>query len=107
MNNENYKKNIEEFREEFIEFNSPDKNINGEFNVQEEIKNNNIILIIKEKCGVMEDLIKITKSNSYHSFRTTKPENDDENEQIFEDGVLYLNRLTHRDITLKQRKFNK
>ena len=108
LNNENYKKNIEEFRKEFTEFNNPDKYIKGEFNVQEEIKNNNIILNIKEKCGVMEDLIKITKSNSYHSFRTIKPENDDdEDEQIFEDGVLYWNRLTHRDITLKQRKFDK
>ena len=107
LNNENYKKNIEEFREEFIEFNNPDKNINGEFNVQEEIKNNNIISIIKEKCGVMEDLIKITKSNSYHRFRTIKPENDDEDEQIFEGGVLYWNRFTHRDITFKQRKLDK
>ena len=107
MNNENYKKNIEEFREEFIEFNNPDKNINGEFNVQEEIKNNNIISIIKKKCGVKEDLIKISKSNSYHSFRTIKPENDDEDEQIFEGGVLYWNRFTHRDITFKQRKLDK
>ena len=106
LNNENFEKDLAEFSSQFIELNEPDNYKKDEINVQEEINKNSIISFIKGKSEDIDDIIKITNSNSYHCFRNIYPENTDD-EQIFEDGVLYCNRLTHRDITFKERKIYK
>ena len=105
LNNENFEKNLDDFRAKFIELNNPKNCTDKEFNVNEESRKNKIIFNIRKKTEDIDDLIKITKSNSIHSFRIFSSEDDDE--QIFEDGVLYVKRLTHKDITFKPRKINK
>ena len=103
LNNENFdNNNLDNFREKFIEINDPKKCTDIEFNIKEEIAKNKIISFIKNKFEVTDNLIKITKSNSVHSFRMFNSEND--NEPIFEEGVLYVKTITHKDITFKPRK---
>lgn len=46
--------------------------------------------------------IKINESNSIFSFGIF----EDEDEEIFEDGTLYLNLFSHKDITFKPRRLN-
>lgn len=94
--------NLDNFREKFIKINDPKKCTDMELNIKEEIEKNKIISFIKNKAEVTDNFIKITKSNSILSFRMLNSENDDE--PIFEDGVLYVKTITHKDITFKPRK---
>ena len=62
---------------------------------------------MKDGTKDVDNLIEIKKSNSNFSFREfLSEESDDDDEQIFEDGVLYWNRMTHKDITYKKRKIS-
>ena len=100
LNNENFdSNNLDNFREKFIEINDPNKCTDIELNINEEIEKNKIISFFKKKAEIIDDFIKITKYNSVYNFRT---ENDDE--PLFEDGVLYMSTITHKDITFKPRK---
>ena len=102
LDNENWKLNLEDFRSKFIFLNNPNNSKNENFNVNEESSKDKIIdYLIKNNS----DLIKIfeTKENLSFSFKLNSEFND-ENE-FFKDGVLYLNRVSHKSIVSK--KINK
>ena len=105
LNNDNYEENIDEFRKKFIKANEPNNFKETIFNAIEESKNSEIINCIKKSLQDVDDEIKITISNSLFSFRFYF-NTDSEDEPIFEDGILFWDRLTHLDRTFKKRNFN-
>ena len=103
LDNNNFDNNLDDFREKFVEINNPKNCTDKNFNLEEESKKYKIISLMKNENKNIENLIKITPSNSNFSFRASISEEGNE-DQIFEDGVLYWNRITHKDITIKKRK---
>lgn len=104
LEEENWNKGLDSFREGFIFANDP-KNYKKEiFDKNKESKNNIIIKNLVNKAKDIDNEIKISVSNARFSYRTTDSNSDDDESQSFDDGVLYLDRISHRDITFKKRK---
>ena len=107
LENNNFDNNLDDFREKFVDENNPKNFTEKNFDVKKESEKLKIIPLIKDGTKDVDNLIEIKKSNSNFSFREfLSEESDDDDEQIFEDGVLYWNRMTHKDITYKKRKIS-
>ena len=74
------------------------------FNTIEESNKSKIINCLKKDLNNVDDKIKISISNSLLSFIFL--DIDSEDELIFEDGIMFWDRLPHKDITFKKRNFN-
>ena len=105
LNKESWKLDLDNFKSKFIFSNNSKNSKNEFFNVEEECSKDEIIDNLKNNnSGLKEESFKIKKSLTF-SFRLNSEYNDDN--ESFKDGVLYLNRVTHKSIISKKIKKNK
>ena len=103
LDNTKFEQSMEHFRDNFIIANEPNNYKNIQFNVKTERNKNEIVNLIAEYCENIEEIIQFNASNSIFSFRVMNSFDDDNEEQIYENGVLFWERLPHKDITFKKR----
>ena len=103
LDNTKFEQSMEHFRDNFIIANEPNNYKNIQFNVKTERNKNEIVNLIAEYCENIEEIIQFNASNSIFSFRVLNSFDDDSEEQIYENGVLFWERLPHKDITFKKR----
>ena len=109
LNNENWNTNIDKFSNIFIGLNNPDNSKNEVFNFDEESKKDAIVSYLYNKTKNFMEIsptVKINKANSYFKFKSSDSDNDMNDDDIYENGVIFPERLTHKDITFKKRKFD-
>ena len=108
LNSSNWDADLDTFRSNFIKLNNPSEYVKEILDINKESENNKIVnQLLKKSEDYKGEKIVITISNSYFRFRRSNNEEEDEDEQVFSEGVLYWDRLTHKNIIFKKRTLNK
>ena len=100
LNNENWKLKLEEFKIKFIFENNPDNSKNDIFDVTNESSKDKII---DHLLKTNKDFIQNFKTNKNLKFRFRLNSYYNDENEYFQDGILYWNRASHKSIISKKK----